>query len=77
MNYVGDGKDYNSGRYNVEFVAGLTEATVNVSIIDDNITERNESFILSINASSLPSKVSIDDHNQATVTILDNDGKYT
>ena len=76
MNYVGGGEDYHSGPYSVKFIAGMTEIPLNVSIVDDVISERNESFNLLINASSLPNKVSVGDHDQATVTIVDNDGKY-
>jgi len=75
INYVGGGEDYDSGPYSVKFIAGMTTATVNVSIVDDNITERNATFNLSIDTSSLPNKVSVGDNGQATVTIVDNDGK--
>ena len=74
MNYVGGGEDYHSGPYNVKFIVGMTEATLNVSIVDDLISEGNKNFTLTINASSLPNKVSGSDHDQATVTIVDNDG---
>ena len=45
----------------------------NVSIIDDNLIESNEKFILHINSSSLPNGVTICNPGQTTVTILDND----
>ena len=54
----------------------MTEATLNVSIVDDSILEGNEIFNLIVNVSSLPSKVIVGDHGRATVTIVDNDGKY-
>ena len=73
-NYAGGGEDYNSGPYSVKFNDGMTEATLNVSIVDDSILEGNEKFNLIVNVSSLPSKVSIGDHGRATVTIVDNDG---
>ena len=76
MEYVGGGVDYNSGPYSVQFNAGVTRVSFNVSIKNDNIMEGNESFTLSINPLLLPSSVTIADHNQTTVTILANDGKY-
>ena len=77
MDYAGGGEDYDSGPYSVKFNAGMTEVTLNVSIVDDDILERNEKFILAVNVSSLPNKVSVGDHGRATATIVDNDGKYT
>ena len=77
MDYAGGGEDYDSGPYSVKFNAGMTEVTLNVSIVDDDILERNEKFNLTVNVSSLPNTVSVGDHGQATVTIMDNDGKYT
>ena len=53
----------------------MTEVALDVSIVDDNVLEGNENFDLSVNVSSLPSKVNIGDPDQATVTIVDNDGK--
>ena len=73
---VGEGEDYWSGPYNVTFAGGATEAQFDVMINDDNILEGNENFNLTIMASSLPSRVSIGNPAQATVTIVDNDGNY-
>ena len=71
------GEDYNSGTFNVEFNAGITRASLSVSIKEDKICEGNKNFTLSINPSSLPNKVSVGDHGQTTVTIVDNDGMWT
>ena len=68
------GNDYNSGNFIVEFIAEITRATFIVVINEDNIFEDHESFNLSISSSSLPSKVTITNPGQATVTIVDNDG---
>ena len=76
MHYAGGGEDYDSGPYSVKFDAGITEATLNVSIVDDNILEESEKFYLAVNVPSLPDKVSVSDRGQATVTIVDDDGKY-
>ena len=51
----------------------MTRAPFNVAIKEDNILEGNESFILTINP-SLPNKVNVTNPDQATVTIVDNDG---
>ena len=67
------GEDYNSGTFTVEFSAGITRAPFSVAIKEDNILEGNESFNLTINP-SLPNKVNVTNPDQATVTIVDNDG---
>ena len=71
------GDDYVSGPYNVTFPAGVTEVSLNVTIINDVLLEYNETFQLSINinSSSLPNRVTVDNHNEVTVTIVDNDSK--
>ena len=73
---TGEGVDYGSGPYDVTFPEGETEAQFDVTINDDNILEGNENFNLTIVASSLPSRVDIGNPARATVTIVDNDGKY-
>ena len=75
MEYVGGGVDYNSGPYTVQFNAGLTTVPFNISIKADNILEDNETFDLSIDASSLPSGVKIGNTGQTIVTIVDDDGQ--
>ena len=67
------GEDYNSGTFTVKFNAGITRAPFNVAINEDNISEGNESFNLTIDP-SLPDKVTTTNPDQATVTIVDNDG---
>ena len=67
--------DYGSGTYQVTFTAGTTEALFNVSLTDDNIFERNENFMITIDTFSLPSNVTVGDPNRVTVIIVDNDGK--
>ena len=69
--------DYTSGPYTVTFPAGSTTATFDVPINDDNILEDYENFILTISPSSLPSDVTVSDPDEATVTIVDDDGKKT
>ena len=75
LSLIGGGVDYASGPYTVIIPAGERNASLNISINDDNIFEHDESFVLTINVSSLPSDVYIGDHNETIVTIMDNDGK--
>ena len=75
-NVTGGGVDYNSGPYSVTFPAGQTRGSFYVPINDDNIMEKNEDFTLTIMSGTLPNSVSRDGAGQATVTIIDNDGKY-
>ena len=67
--------DYTSGPYPVLFRAGETSVTFDVPITDDRILEGNESFMLTIDQPSLPEGVSRGGPSEATVTIVDNDGK--
>ena len=68
--------DYHSGPYNVTFSPGQSNATIKISIEDDNILEvDNENFMVTVNnySSSLP--ITIGDPGNVTVTIVDNDSK--
>ena len=68
--------DYVSGPYNVTFSSGQINATIMISIIDDDVLEvDNENFMVTINnySSSLP--ITIGDPGNATVMIVDNDSK--
>ena len=69
--------DYESGPYNITFPAGTTSVPFNISITDDDILEDDENFILTVDLSSLPSNITASDPYQATVTIVDKDGKLT
>ena len=73
---IGGGVDYGPGSYNVTIPSGTTTAQFDVAINDDNVLEGNENFNLTIMASSEPSRVSFGNPAQATVTIVDNDGKH-
>ena len=61
--------------YSVVFHAGMTTVSFNISIHDDDIFEGSESFILDINANTLPDSVTADEPSQATIMIVDDDGK--
>ena len=67
--------DYTSGPYTVTFPAGTTLVTFDIRVNDDNILENNESFILTINSSSLPDGVTHGNPDKATVTIVNDDCK--
>lgn len=73
---IGGSVDYKSGPYTVIFSTGMTIALLNITIVNDNILERNESFDLFIATDSLPSKIADVTIAQARVTIIDNDSKY-
>ena len=77
MQYVGGGVDYNSGPYSVQFNVGVTIVSFNVTLKEDSTKEDNETFTLSINSSSLPSSIIIGDDSQTTVTIRNDDGKFS
>ena len=72
---VGGGIDYDSGPFTVTIQAGQISSILTVPINDDNILEGNENFNVHINQHSLPIRVFVGDRDQATVTILDDDGK--
>ena len=67
--------DYGSGPYKITFIAGSTHASFNVPLFDDNIFESNETFILTIEPASLSGTVAVGDPGQATVIIMQNDGR--
>ena len=67
--------DYTSGPYTVTFPAGQTTATFDVPINDDNILEGNEDLMLTIDGTSLSIDVTVGDPDEATVIIVDDDGK--
>ena len=54
---VGNNVDYDSGPYTVIIPAGNENVMFDVSIIDDNQLEMNETFELSIESTSLSSRV--------------------
>ena len=67
--------DYNSGPYNVLIPAGVTNVSFTVPIIDDNIIESNETFILTIKESSLSNHLAYGSYGATIVTIIDDDCK--
>ena len=74
---VGNSDDYYSGPFTVIIPAGNYSVVFDISIIDDNMLEMNETFELSIESTSLPSKVfpsrSSWNPSMTTVYIIDDD----
>ena len=67
--------DYTSGPYMTTVPAGMTNASFNVGIIDNDELENTENFYLNIDSSLLPNNV-MSHPSQVTVTILDDDCKW-
>ena len=67
------GSDYTAVAMTVTFQAGDDTATVEVTILDDTIIEESEIFTASL--STTESNVMLGD-DIATITILDDDGKF-
>ena len=61
--------------YNITLPTGMINIPFSVPITDDIILEINEKFNLIIDLSSLPLHVNIGSVYQATVLVLDDDGK--
>ena len=57
------------------FPAGQTSASFDITVNDDNILERSETFTIEVDSSSLPSGVSLGGTSQATVAIDNEDCK--
>ena len=72
---IGGGVDYDFGLHSVMITAEQTTASLNIPINDDNILEDNEEFKVSIRRFSLTGHVMLGNLDEATVIILDDDGK--
>ena len=71
---IGD-TDYNSGAYIVTFFTGMTSASLNISLINDDVLESNENFFLTINQASLPTYITVGTTDRTVVNIVDDDCK--
>ena len=60
------------------FTSTKTRACINISIVDDQLVEENESFFVSLRFSEAPGReqVLLGKPNTTTVTIMDDDGTY-
>lgn len=68
------GVDYKSGPYNVTFLPGITNVTLDIPIIFDEVEEDDENFTLSI-SSNLPPLIT-KDILEAVVTVHNINSKY-
>ena len=75
LNFYIISEHYESGPFNVTIPAGEISVPFNISIIDNNIFEANESFSLSISSSFPPCQELLPSECNVTVTIVDNDGE--
>lgn len=75
FNITGGGVDYSHGPYYVLFPAGITRVVFEIPINDDNLLEENEIFYVTIVSSSQSASVTAIQPDEATVTIVDNDGR--
>ena len=75
--YVGSDVDYASGPYTITFGVQVTNVSLNISIINDEILEGDETFYLTIDPSSLHNytNVGVGSLFQATVIIAEDDCK--
>ena len=67
----GDGEDYVSGPFNITIIAGQTNASFHIPVIDDDIYEQTEQFNVNIEHISTLSNVHIGFPYTATVVIAD------
>ena len=74
-NNITGGVDYDSGPYNVTFTAGMTMASYNIPINDDDIRENDEDFTVTIRSGTLPNRVTRVGPGQSIITIVDDDGE--
>lgn len=72
---TGSGTDYVSGPYFARFRRNARRATIIANIVDDNRPELDETFRLTINATSLPFGVIRSNPYSTIVTIIDDECK--
>ena len=68
------GDDYAFRLNSIVIPAGQTHVELDISIMDDNTVESNESFAIEIIPQFFPNKVSPANPNRTTIIIVDNDG---
>lgn len=69
------GEDYEPGPFSVTIPAGYISTSFNVSIINDNIFETDESFNVLINSSYFPSRVLLQSGCILRVTIVNDESE--
>ena len=69
--------DFDSAMQTVTIIAGTNSSMVNIPVTNDNVVERDETFIMSLSIpSSLGSKITTGTITSTTVTIIDTSSKY-
>ena len=66
------GKDYTPSNGTITFSPGILQQIINITIIDDDSVVDNRMF--TVHLSGAPTRVTLSP-SQATVTIIENDGK--
>ena len=70
MYYLIGKKDYSPGRYNVTFLAGMTDISFTITIMNDDEYEGSETFDVII-SNIMPDRVTMGKIRRANVTIID------
>ena len=73
--YITGFADYTPGPYNVTISAGKTSVAFDIAVNNDNVSEGNETFHLTINPSLLPEGVTVNGPCVVSVTIVDDDSE--
>ena len=77
VHIVTESEDYESGPFNIIILAGEISTSFNISIIDNNVFEINESFNVTIDQSTLSDRVLLNTVGCiVSATILDDDSKF-
>ena len=74
--HIAAGEDYQAGPLTLTLPAKQLTVCVNVSIIDDFVVERNETFNVILDYDGGQTGVSLSLPQRAIVTIFNDDGKY-
>ena len=68
--------DYDSRSFTITFIAGVTDISLKVPIIDDDIYEGIETFNVSIDLSNLPKNIDVVNSTVVVRISDDHDSKY-
>ena len=76
MHTVGNNIDFDSASQNVTIIAGTNSSTLNITVINDNIVEENETFNMNLTVpSSLGPGITTGHITTATATIISTNSK--
>ena len=74
--YIGNNIDFDSAPQNITITAGTNSSTIQITVINDNIVEGNETFIMSLTVpTSLGPGITTGAITSATATIIDTSSK--